>query len=64
MLEKADEQHDTEIISSVMGIGIIITQSSLAKLLGLENSGFLETDTNEISSKYREIIRKTFYKEK
>jgi len=39
-----------------MGIGIIITQSTLAKLLGLENSRFLENDTNEISSKYGEVI--------
>lgn len=44
-----------------MGIEITITQSSIAKLIGFDNTGLFEIDKNSIPLDFREEIKSTLY---
>jgi len=45
-----------------MGIEIIVTQSTISKLIGLDNIVFFEIDLNFIYVKFENEINKTLYK--
>jgi len=62
IMKGTKEGREMEIRSSVMGIEITISQSTIAKLIVLDNTGFFETDSNLIRSKFGDDIKSTLYK--
>jgi len=62
IVKATKEGQEMEIRWSIMGIEIIVTQSTISKLRGVDNIVFFEIDLNFIYVKFENEINKTLYK--